>query len=179
MPLHRQEGCRGDHRRASLLGCNEINAPAFGTGSRSGSHILANFGSGSGTAFQASWPPCLLLRMKPPKTVGKRTSTTLTAGISPVADVVRNWLGRLGIAKTGLCGLEMCRPRPAHASVEGASQQSLAAVANDPIALTRGRFQASAVAHHDRVPVVADQPGLLQCAGDRVHRRLGHAQHFR
>jgi hypothetical protein len=57
---------------------------------------------GSGTAFQASWPPCLLLRMKPPKTAGKRTSTTLTAGFSPVADVVRSWLGRLGIATTGL-----------------------------------------------------------------------------
>jgi hypothetical protein len=35
-----------------------------------------------------------------PKTAGKRTSTILTAGIRPVADVARNWLGRLGMARS-------------------------------------------------------------------------------
>jgi hypothetical protein len=59
---------------------------------------FAMSGLGSGTAFQVTWPPGLLLRVKPPKTAGKRTSTTLTAGIRPATDVARNWLGRLGIA---------------------------------------------------------------------------------
>jgi hypothetical protein len=35
------------------------------------------------------------------KTAEKRTSTTLTAGIRPVADVARNWLRRPGIANCG------------------------------------------------------------------------------
>jgi hypothetical protein len=69
--------------------------------------------------------------------------------------------------------------RSAPRSAEGRSQQSLVAVANDPVALARGRLQPPAVAHRDRVPVVADQPGLLQCVGDRVHRRPAHTQHFR
>src|SRR5262245_23574297 len=55
----------------------------------------------SGTAFQTTWPPCLLLRVKPPKPREKRTSTTLTAGIRPGADVAHNWLGWLGIANSG------------------------------------------------------------------------------
>jgi hypothetical protein len=45
---------------------------------------------------------------------GKRTSKTLTAGISPVADVARNWLGRLGIAtrrRTGPILSDWFRPR--------------------------------------------------------------------
>ena len=39
---------------------------------------------------------------KPAYNRGKADIDTLTAGIRPVADVARNWLGRLGIARTGL-----------------------------------------------------------------------------
>jgi hypothetical protein len=75
----------------------------------------------------------------------ERTTTALTAGVHLTAAVPDTGVGRQPIAKTGLCGLEMCRPRPAPASVEGASQQSLAAVANDPVAFARGRLQPPAV----------------------------------
>jgi hypothetical protein len=110
---------------------------------------------------------------------GKADVAALTFARRQTAAVPCTGVERRLIARTGLCGLEMCRPRPAPASVEGANQQSLAAVANDSVALARGRLQPPTVAHRDRVPVIADQPDLLQCAGDRVHRRLGHTQHFR
>ena len=66
--------------------------PLFGN-----SHVC----SGSGTAFQATWPPCLLLRGSRLNRGKVDIDDPRGRNPPPVADVDRHWLGRPGIAMCG------------------------------------------------------------------------------
>jgi hypothetical protein len=75
-------------------------------------------GFGSTAAFLAGRTSRPLLKVNPSKPREKWTSTTLTAGIRPVADVARDGLVRLSVArslpnadgKTNVLGSELAQP---------------------------------------------------------------------